>query len=84
MPSYDYQCTTCSHVFEVTHKITEKPSLNCPQCSGAVKKLFGGGVGIVFKGSGFYKTDYAPTRGCETKSESSSACSGCSSGSHSH
>jgi putative FmdB family regulatory protein len=58
MPTYDYECTKCSHVFEATQKMTEKPLSKCPKCSGKLKRLIGSGSGIIFKGSGFYATDY--------------------------
>jgi len=80
MPHYDYQCESCGYVFEVFHKITEIPSLSCPKCNSKVKKLFGGGGGIIFKGSGFYTTDYARSKKDSKSAEGSSkpACS-CSS-----
>lgn len=58
MPTYDYECPTCNHSFEVFHKITAEPIKSCPRCGNHVKRLIGGGVGIIFKGSGFYTTDY--------------------------
>ena len=58
MPTYDYRCESCSDVFEVFHKINDAPVASCPKCGGKVKKLISGGGGILFKGSGFYVTDY--------------------------
>jgi putative FmdB family regulatory protein len=58
MPTYEYECTKCKHVFEEFQKITEKPLLRCPKCRGKLRRLISGGVGIIFKGSGFYATDY--------------------------
>ncbi len=58
MPTYDYQCTECDHAFEHFQKMTDKPLSKCPECGGKVKRLIGGGTGIIFKGSGFYQTDY--------------------------
>lgn len=72
MPHYDYQCVKCEHTFEVFHKITESPVLTCPKCGASVKRLFGGGAGIIFKGSGFYKTDYSNSKSKETSQSSSS------------
>ncbi len=73
MPHYDYQCVDCGYTFEVFHKISEEPSLECPKCQSSMKKLIGGGAVIIFKGSGFYKTDY-----CNTKpKEESSKCDSC-------
>ncbi|MGC8765616.1 MAG: FmdB family zinc ribbon protein [Brevinematia bacterium] len=73
MPHYDYQCLKCNHVFEVFHKITESPDLECPKCGAQVKRLFGGGAGIIFKGSGFYKTDYSNSKPKEAPQCSCSA-----------
>ncbi|MCF7927662.1 MAG: zinc ribbon domain-containing protein [Spirochaetales bacterium] len=57
MPTYDYECTSCGHTFEIFHGMTEEPELSCPQCGNAVRRLIGGGAGIIFKGNGFYATD---------------------------
>jgi putative FmdB family regulatory protein len=57
MPTYEYQCTSCGHYFEAFQRITEEPLNNCPKCGKRVKRLIGGGAGIIFKGSGFYTTD---------------------------
>lgn len=58
MPNYDYECQKCGHTFEVSQKMTDKPLSKCPKCEGKLKRLFGSGAGIIFKGSGFYATDY--------------------------
>lgn len=59
MPTYDYLCKKCGNLFEVFHSMTENPKVKCEKCgSQAVEKQFGAGMGIVFKGSGFYETDY--------------------------
>ena len=58
MPTYDYECTKCGHVFERFQKMTDEPVKRCPKCKGKVKKQIGTGAGILFKGSGFYTTDY--------------------------
>jgi putative FmdB family regulatory protein len=58
MPTYEYECKKCGHVFEEFQKMSEKPVCKCPKCSGRVVRLPGKGVGILFKGSGFYATDY--------------------------
>ena len=58
MPTYDYECRRCGHVFEAFHGINSEPVKTCPQCKGKVKRLVGGGCGLIFKGSGFYITDY--------------------------
>jgi putative FmdB family regulatory protein len=59
MPTYEYVCRTCDHAFEVFHSMSAKPIRKCPQCGKlGVKRLIGAGSGILFKGSGFYETDY--------------------------
>lgn len=58
MPTYDYKCLDCGHSFEHFQKITDEPLTNCPVCSGHVKRLIGAGSAPIFKGSGFYQTDY--------------------------
>jgi len=58
MPTYEYECTGCRHRFEKFQSITAPPVETCPECGGAVKRLLGKGAGIIFKGSGFYQTDY--------------------------
>ncbi len=56
MPIYEYKCKNCG-LFEVTQKITDEPLKTCPECGGPVKKMISHGIGIVFKGPGFYCTD---------------------------
>jgi putative FmdB family regulatory protein len=58
MPTYEYKCNKCEEVFEVFQKITDEPLKECPMCGGEIKRLVSGGAGIIFKGSGFYTTDY--------------------------
>lgn len=58
MPTYDYECSACGHGFEAFHGISAEPLKDCPECGGAVDRLIGGGAGFLFKGSGFYQTDY--------------------------
>ncbi len=58
MPTYDYKCLTCDVQFERFQGITEPAIEECPECSGQVKRLIGAGAGLIFKGSGFYITDY--------------------------
>ena len=58
MPTYDYECRSCKHTFEVFQSIKDGPIKKCPKCGKSVRRLFGGGMGIIFKGSGFYTTDY--------------------------
>ena len=58
MPTYEYECRICGHVVDVFHNMTAKRRVKCPECGGGTKKLIGAGAGIIFKGSGFYETDY--------------------------
>jgi putative FmdB family regulatory protein len=59
MPTYDYSCDACHHSFEVFESITAEPQKKCPKCKKQkLRRLFGAGAGLVFKGSGFYHTDY--------------------------
>ncbi|AQT70253.1 putative regulatory protein, FmdB family [Anaerohalosphaera lusitana] len=59
MPTYDYVCESCGHAFEKFQSITAKPAKKCPEC-GKMKlnRLIGSGAGVIFKGTGFYETDY--------------------------
>lgn len=60
MPTYDYLCDQCEHKLEAFQKITEAPLKVCPQCNKeSLKRIPAGGIGLSFKGSGFYRTDYA-------------------------
>jgi putative FmdB family regulatory protein len=58
MPTYEYKCIECEEVFEVFQKITDEPLKTCQVCGGELKRLISGGIGVIFKGSGFYTTDY--------------------------
>ena len=60
MPTYEYQCDECTHKFEAFHSMSADPIKDCPKCGvkGRVRRLISGGAGFIFKGSGFYITDY--------------------------
>ncbi|MBP7275001.1 MAG: zinc ribbon domain-containing protein [Kiritimatiellae bacterium] len=78
MPTYEYQCVKCEHRFEEFHGISEQPKLKCPKCRGRVRRLISGGAGLLFKGSGFYITDYRSEsyrKAAQSESSSSSAAS---------
>ena len=62
MPTYDYQCNDCGHSFEHFQKMSDSPLKKCPECGGAVKRLIGMGAAVIFKGSGFYATDYSNSK----------------------
>jgi putative FmdB family regulatory protein len=84
MPTYDYECSACDHKFELYQSITSDPEKKCPKCKKLkLRRLIGTGAAVVFKGSGFYQTDYrsdsykksaeaeSKTTSSETKSETS-------------
>ena len=74
MPTYEYECTKCGHVFEAFQSMSDKPLASCPKCKGKVKRLIGPGAGVIFKGSGFYATDYKkPTRDAR-KADAAGSC----------
>ena len=71
MPTYTYQCKKCEAVADHFHGINAKPRIKCEECGGACKRLIGMGAGIIFKGSGFYETDYKTKTGKpDSKAES--------------
>ncbi|MDD3714319.1 MAG: zinc ribbon domain-containing protein [Atribacterota bacterium] len=75
MPIYEYQCTECRNVFEELQSFSDKPITQCPICKGRVRKLVSKGVGLSFKGSGFYCTDYRSSHSSPAHSSCSSGCS---------
>ena len=58
MPTYEYECKKCGYSFDKFQKITDPACTNCLKCNGQLVKIIGTGAGIIFKGSGFYATDY--------------------------
>jgi putative FmdB family regulatory protein len=58
MPTYEYECGSCGHAFERFQNMSDAPLKTCPQCGSTVKRLIGTGSGVIFKGPGFYSTDY--------------------------
>lgn len=58
MPTYQYKCKKCAHKFDKFQKMSDKPVKICPKCKGPVMRLISTGAGLIFKGSGFYQTDY--------------------------
>lgn len=77
MPTYDYKCSKCGHIFEAFQKMSDAPLNNCPQCktSGSVKRMIGSGAGFIFKGSGFYSTDYKKSGSSQAVKPECSDCS---------
>lgn len=70
MPTYEYACASCEHHFEIFQSIVAEPLKRCPSCErDALKRLIGAGAGIIFKGSGFYETDYKKASGRPEKGE---------------
>jgi putative FmdB family regulatory protein len=57
MLTYEYECTKCGHTFEILQSISSDSLTQCPKCKGLIRRLIGGGMGVIFKGSGFYTTD---------------------------
>lgn len=75
MPIYEYKCQKCDSIFELLQKVTEKPLKTCKLCGGEVKRVFHP-VGVIFKGSGFYTTDYKrkPTKEEKPKKKIKETC----------
>jgi len=69
MPSYDYECKACGYRFEAFQQMSDAPFSRCPECGKLeVRRLIGGGLGVIFKGSGFYTTDNPKSGGNGSKS----------------
>jgi putative FmdB family regulatory protein len=75
VPTYQYACTECGHAFDQFQSFTDDALTECPQCQGRLRKLFNA-VGVVFKGSGFYRNDSRATAGSSNGSSGSSEGSG--------
>jgi putative FmdB family regulatory protein len=82
MPTYEYRCSGCGNAFEKFQRMSDEPVADCPACGAKAERRISGGAGLVFKGSGFYITDYA--RGDSYKkaaqADSGSSSSGASEG----
>lgn len=70
MPTYEYECRKCHYSFEKFQSMADEPVKVCPKCGGMVRRMIGGGTGVIFKGSGFYVTDSKKTSCASTKSSS--------------
>ena len=82
MPTYEYECKTCNHIFDAFQSISDAPIKTCPQCGKEeVRRRINGGMGVIFKGSGFYVTDKkggaAPGPSKKEPAKPSEACPGC-------
>lgn len=87
MPTYEYKCEKCGYRFEQFQKMTDHPLEKCPKCTGKVKRLISTGAGLIFKGKGFYHTDYKTSAASEKNKPSktdrtppcgkSESCPGC-------
>ena len=80
MPTYEYECKSCSHCFETFQAMSDQPVKICPQCSGEVRRLIFGGTGVIFKGSGYYVTDKSKSAKPDSKKSDSSPCAACPAG----
>lgn len=78
MPTYQYACKECGHQFEAVQSFSDDSLTECPKCTGPLRKLYGA-VGVIFKGSGFYRTDSRSESSNGAKSSSSSSSSSTSS-----
>ncbi len=74
MPTYEYECQSCGYIFEKFQTMSSERLKKCPKCRKPVKRLIGAGSGIIFKGAGFYATDYRKTK---PKTGAAPGCSGC-------
>ncbi len=72
MPTYDYECDKCGHRYEKFQPMSAEADRECPQCGAPVRRLIGTGAGVLFKGGGFYETDYR-----KKPAKPSGECSSC-------
>ena len=79
MPTYEYACDACGHGFEAFQKMSDAPLDTCPECGKKVRRVLSGGIGINFRGSGFYVNDSGSSPSCPSSGNSSgrSSCPGC-------
>ena len=82
MPTYSYACTECSNRFDAVQAFSDASLTTCPECNGRLRKLFGN-VGVVFKGSGFYRTDSREAAKSSANGSAKSSANGSASGSES-
>jgi len=77
MPTYEYECLQCGHRFDMLQQMSDEPVKECPKCGGKVHRLLGTGSGIIFRGSGFYATDYQHTHVSPSSLHSNSSRTSC-------
>jgi putative FmdB family regulatory protein len=79
MPTYEYECKSCSHTFDAFQSISDAPIKICPKCGKEVRRIINGGMGVIFKGSGFYVNDKKSSGPSKTQSKpaESAPCPGC-------
>ena len=80
MPTYEYECLKCGHKFDAFQKMSDAHLDKCPKCAALVRRLISGGSGLIFKGSGFYATDYKKSSAAskaKADAHGSSSCSCC-------
>ena len=82
MPTYEYECLSCKHKFEILQSMSAKPKTKCPKCGKKLKKLISSTAGFIFKGAGFYATDYKKPSKPEASAapacpKAHSGCAGC-------
>jgi len=63
MPTYEYECKSCGHNFDAFQNMMDEPLKSCPECSKEIRRLINGGMGVIFKGDGFYVTDKSKSSG---------------------
>ena len=79
MPTYEYECGKCKKHFDIFQSMKDDAIKKCPECGGKFHRLIGGGIGIIFKGTGFYETDYKkktgkPGQPCHSHSDACKHC----------
>jgi len=80
MPTYEYECKSCLHNFEVFQPMSDPPLKECPECGKEVRRIIFGGTGVIFKGSGFYVTDKSKSAKSASKKPEASPCAQCPAG----
>ncbi|MDR2402571.1 MAG: zinc ribbon domain-containing protein [Spirochaetaceae bacterium] len=76
MPTYEYECKSCGHTFDIFQGMSDEPLKDCPHCGKEVRRRINGGSGIIFKGSGFYVTDRKAGSGAASNAASASPQAG--------